>query len=407
MFDQDRWEEIFNSIRRHKLRTGLTALGVIWGIFMLVLLLGAGYGLQNGVEYQFEDDNTNSIWVNRGKTSMEYKGLPKGRWIRFSNSDYDYLDQNFPDINRLTGRYWLSGDRTVTYNRKTVSYPIRSVHPDHLHMEKTQMVEGRYLNDNDIENFRKVAVIGEKVKNDLFGEEDPIGEEINIGGIVYHVIGWYTDANENETRVVYLPITTVQKVYAGQDDIHQLMFTADELSVAEMKELEEEIRLGFAQMHQFDPQDRRALRIFNLAEQYQEFQNLFWAIRMFVWFVGIGTLLAGIIGVSNIMLIIVKDRTREIGVRKALGATPRSIISMILQESIFLTGLAGYIGLVAGVIVLYLASSFESEYFRNPQVNLGVVIAAIFILMLAGTLAGLMPAMQAARINPITAMKSD
>jgi len=407
MFDRDRWEEIFNSIRRHKLRTGLTALGVIWGILMLVLLLGAGYGLQNGIDHQFSDDATNSIWIRRGTTSMEYKGLPKGRSIEFTNEDFDYLEDNFPEIEHLSGRFWLSGDRTVTYNQKTVSYQIRSVHPGYRFIEKVKMEEGRFINQMDIDAFRKVAVIGQKVKEDLFDGEEAIGKEINIGGIVYSVIGWFSDANERETRVLYLPISTAQKVYTGTDEVHQLMLTAGDLNVPEMKDLAEAIHLAMAQIHRFDPNDRRAVNIFNLAERYQEFQNLMFAIRAFVWFVGIGTLLAGVIGVSNIMLIIVKDRTREIGIRKALGATPRSIVTMILQEAIFLTGLAGYIGLVLGVGILYLASSFESEYFRNPEVNIGVVIAAVIVLTVAGALAGLMPALQAARINPITAMKAD
>jgi putative ABC transport system permease protein len=407
MFDRDRWEEIFNSIRRHKLRTALTALGVIWGILMLVLLLGAGYGLQNGIDYQFSDDATNSIWIRSGTTSKEYKGLPKGRYIEFTNDDFDYLDENFPEIEHLSGRFWLSGDRTVSYKQKTVSYQIRSVHPGYRFVEKIHLEEGRFLNQTDIDGFRKVAVIGQKVKTDLFGEEDAIGKEIAIGGIVFSVGGWFSDPNERETRVLYLPISTAQKVYIGTEEIHQLMFTAGDLSVPKMNDLADQIHFAMAQLHRFDPTDRRAVNIFNLAEQYEEFQNLMFAIRAFVWFVGIGTLLAGVIGVSNIMLIIVKDRTREIGIRKALGATPRSIVTMILQEAIFLTGLAGYIGLVLGVGILYLASPFESEYFRNPEVNIGVVIAAVIVLTVAGALAGLMPALQAARINPITAMKSD
>ncbi len=406
MFDFDKWQEIFNSIQRHKLRTGLTALGVFWGIFMLVILLGAGKGLQNGVEYEFRDDATNSIWVRRGETSMEYKGLPEGRRIRFDNSDFDYLAENVKGIEHLTGRYYLSSDRTVTYGEKRLSFPVRGVHPGHLYLENTIMRQGRYLNDQDLAGFRKVAVIGEIAKENLFGADEAIGKELNIGGIVYTVVGVYYDTGgENEMRVIYLPMTTTQKVYAGTDEIHTLMFTGGDMSLEEMKEVEAEVRQAFAVRHQFHPEDRRALFISNIAEEYQQFQSLFAAIRAFVWFVGVGTLLAGVIGVSNIMLIIVKDRTREIGIRKAMGATPSSIVSMILQEAVFITAVAGYLGIFAGTGVLALMGSMAVDYFRHPQVNFGVVLIATLVLVLAGALGGLMPALQAARINPVVAIK--
>ena len=212
---------------------------------------------------------------------------------------------------------------------------------------------------------------------------------------------------KEKMRTIYLPVTTAQKVYAGTDELHQIMFTTAGLSVPEMNELEKEVRAAFAQRLQFDVKDRRALHIFNLAEEFEQFQNLFAAIRGFVWFVGLGSILAGIIGISNIMLIIVKDRTKEIGIRKAMGATPYSIVSMILQEAIFITAIAGYLGLLSGVGLISLMSSLEVEYFRNPQVNFGVGIAATIVLVFAGALAGLMPAIQAARINPIVAMKND
>ena len=249
-------------------------------------------------------------------------------------------------------------------------------------------------------------MIGELVKSDLFGEEDPLGKDLNIGGLVYRVVGLYTDTgSDSEKRGIHIPISTAQKLYGGEERVHQLMLTGGDLSVPEMKQLEEDIHLSFAMRHQFDPEDRRAVFIFNLAEEYAQFQGLFFAIRSFVWFVGIGSIIAGVIGVSNIMLIIVKDRTREIGIRKALGATPYSIISMILQEAIFITAIAGYLGVIAGVGVLSLVGSMEVEYFRNPEVNLGVILIATLVLVLAGALAGWMPARQAARINPVLAMK--
>lgn len=410
MFDFDKWSEIFNSIRRHKLRTALTALGVFWGIFMLVILLGAGKGLQNGVEYEFRDDATNSIWIRRGTTSEAYNGLPKGRRIQFDNDDYDYLANTFKQIDHLTARFYLSGDQTVAYGKTKLSFPVRAVHPGHKYLENSVMIEGRYINDTDLREFRKTTVLGRVAKEGIFGKEEKnvIGKEISIGGIVYTIVGIYEDTGgEDEMRVIYIPVSTAQKVYSGTKELHQLMFTAGDASVEEMKKIEAQVRRDFAARKQFAPDDQRALFITNAAEEFQQFQNLFWAIRTFVWFVGIGTLLAGVIGVSNIMLIVVKDRTKEIGIRKALGATPYSIVSMILQEAIFITAVAGYLGLLAGTGVIALMSSLEVDYFRNPQVNFGVALTATVVLVIAGALAGLMPARQAARINPVVAMKSD
>ncbi len=407
MFDFDKWQEIFNSIRRHKVRTFLTALGVFWGIFMLVLFLGAGDGLHNGVEHEFSDDAANSIWVRRGWTSMTYKGLPKGRRIQFHNDDFDYLKEQFKEIDNITARFYLSGSKTVKYKDQNLSFSVRGVHPDHLVIENSRVIKGRNLNETDIKEIRKSALIGKVVDETLFKDEEALGKEINIGGIVYKVVGVYEDSGgEDEMRLIYLPVSTVQKVYSGTDELHQIMFTGGDLGLDEMKELEYQVRAAIAQRHQFDVNDRRALFISNIAEEYQKFQSLFFAINIFVWFVGIGSILAGVIGVSNIMLIIVKDRTKEIGIRKAIGATPGSIVAMILQEAIFITALAGYFGMLAGIGVISLLSSMEVEYFRNPQVDLGVAAIATAILVIAGALAGLWPALQAARIHPIEAMRN-
>ncbi|MCB0570669.1 MAG: ABC transporter permease [Phaeodactylibacter sp.] len=406
MFNSDTWQEIFHSIRRHKLRTILTALGVFWGIFMLVILLGAGRGLQNGVEYEFRDEAINTVWVSRGTTSLPFNGLPKGRRIRFTNDDYNLLADQFDQIEYLTGRYYLSGDKIVSYGRKNLSYSIRAVHPDCRFIENTMLQQGRYLNSKDIAECRKAAVIGDIVRKDLFGDGPAIGQEIRIGDISYQVVGTFTDeGGDNEMRMIYIPISTAQKVYAGADDVHQLMFATYDMPLEEIQAMQDEVRNAFARRHQFDPEDRKALYVFGTAEDHQKFNSLFASIRAFVWFVGMGSILSGVIGVSNIMLIIVKDRTREIGIRKALGATPVSIVSMILQEAVLITSLAGYLGLVAGIGALYLLESVSVQYFRNPQANLGMVLTAMLVLVAAGTLAGLWPARQAARINPIEAMR--
>ena len=405
--DVDRWQEIFNSIRRHPLRTALTALGVFWGIFMLVILLGAGQGLENGIKYEFRDDATNSIWIRRGVTSMPHKGLPKGRRIEFTNDDYELLTTQFEGVDQATGRYYLSGDQLAVYKDQRLSFSTRAVHPGHRYVENTIVETGRYINEVDITETRKVAVIGKIVQQDLFGEEDPLGKEITLGGIVYRVVGTYSDTGgDNEMRVIYIPITTAQKVYAGTDEIHQLMVTTKDMGLEETKALEGKMRATFASRHEFSSEDQRAVSIYSAIEGYQQLMSLMGGIRLFIWFVGLGSIIAGVIGISNIMLIVVKDRTREIGIRKALGATPYSIIAMILQESILITAIAGYLGLVAGVGVISMIGAMEVDYFRNPQVNLGVGIAATVVLVVAGALAGLMPARQAARINPIEAMRS-
>ena len=413
MFDLDKWQEIFDSIRRHKLRTFLTALSVWWGIFMLVILLGSGSGLQNSVERDFRDDAINSLWIYQGKTSEPYKGLPVGRIIRFNNEDYHQVKDGVDGVEYITGRYYLGGEYVVKRGSKTLSYDVRSVHPDHQHLENTITTTGRFLNYADIEQTRKVCSIGELVAEEMFEEgEEIIGQFLNIKGTEYQVVGIFHDTgHENEMRKIYIPITTAQRIYEGDDRIHQMMVTIGDATVAESEKIEDEIRSQLAVVHNFDPSDRQAIRIYNNVAEYQEFQTVFSFIKGFLWFVGIGSIIAGVIGVSNIMLIVVKDRTKEIGVRKAMGATPGSIISMIMQESIFLIGVAGYLGVIAGFgvisIIRYLMeeNQVEIEFFYNPQVDFGTVIAALFILMICGALAGLIPAMQAVRINPVEAMK--
>ena len=408
MIDIDKWQEILDSIRKHKLRTLLTAFGVAWGIFILVLMLGAINGLQNSFEHDFRDDAINSLWIYRGTTSKDFNGLNKGRNIKFENSDYDFLETNYPEINAITGRFYLSGDQLIKYGKEALAFNVRSVHPGHKILENTQMIKGRYLNETDIDESRKIAVIGKLVDEELFGEEESIGKEITIGEIIYKVVGvFYDSGGENEMKKVYIPISTAQKIYADGQSIHQLMVDGGDLDLAGMVALEEKIKSSFAARKQFDPTDRRAMRIQNNAKEFQKFSGLFMAFNVITWIVGIFSILAGVIGVSNIMLIIVKDRTKEIGIRKAIGATPRSIVGMILQESILITGLAGYLGMIGGIAFIYLLSGSESDFFRHPQVDIGIVIIATLVLVFSGAMAGLIPAIKAANINPVEAIKSD
>ena len=405
--DYDRWEEILGSLSRHKMRTALTALGVFWGLFMLVLLMAASSGLENGVEYEFRDDANNSLWIRPGRTTKPWKGLPEGRQLFFSNTEFSRIAA-LPGVEHATARYYLSGDQTVTYGDKVLSFPVRAVHPGHQYLENTIMVEGRYLNDQDVEGVRKVAVIGERLKDELFGDEnDVIGKELQIGSTMYTIVGLYTDTgSEYETRVLYIPVSTAQRIYAGTDRVHQILLTTGEMPFDDMQVLEQEIRQLLAASLIFDPEDQRAIWVNNRAEEYREITGLLRVIRLFGWLVSLGSILAGIIGVSNIMLIIVRDRTREIGIRKALGSTPASVVGMILQEALVITSVAGYLGICCGVLVVSLLRGIEEGYFRSPEVDWKIAFSALIVLVISGLLAGWMPARRASHIHPVEAMKA-
>ena len=402
--------ELWDVLSRNALRTLLTGLSVAWGVFMLVVLLGAGNGLENGTNWEFRDDAQNSIWIGGGKTSVPFKGRSPGRPIQFKNQDFNDLPRNVPGIEHLTGRFWLWGEFSVTYGAKRSSFNILGVHPDHRFLEKTLMTRGRYLNADDQAEKRKVCVIGSKVREILFGNRDPVGEYVNIRGLAYKVVGEFEDVGgENELRKIYVPISTAQLVYNQPQIIHQLIFTVGDATVEQSQAMAEQARAALAKSHGFALDDRRALRIGNNLEQFTRITGVFRWIRIFVWGVGVGTLLAGIVGIGNIMLISVAERTREIGIRKALGATPAAIIRMVLGEALVLTGVSGYAGLVAGVgVVELVAARFpNAPFFRQPSVSLQVAVSATLLIMASGALAGFFPAYRAARVNPIVALRSE
>jgi len=405
--DIEKWNEIFISISKNKLRTALTALGVFWGIFMLVILLGVGEGLQNGIYRQFRADAKNTVWIYSGRTSKEFQGLPANRQISFTNDDYNELRRRFPEVPYLAGRVYLSGNQILRYKDKNLNFDVRAVHPDMRFIENINIQKGRFINGSDEKQTRKVAVIGKIVQDDVFGKEDPIGKEIILGSVSYTVIGVTFDPESDRAqREILIPISVGQVVYQGNERISNMGLTTGDMNQAEVMKLEEGIKEVLAAHHQFDMTDDRAIRIVNRYEDYKQVKNLFLGIKAFLWFVGLGSILAGIVGVSNIMLIIVKDRTKEIGIRKALGATPRSIVSMVLSEAIFITSMAGYIGLFCGIGILYLIGGIESDFFLHPRINIWIGLLAVIILIVAGGLAGLIPARQAARVNPIVAMRS-
>lgn len=410
MFDLDKWQEIFSTIRKNRLRTFLTGFSVAWGIFMLILLLGSGQGLQNGAENQFAGDAINSIWVSPGRTSLPYEGLKPGRQIRMQNAQYDDLKANIDGVENLSARKHQWGSGLTTYKNKTGNFDIMGCHPGEKEAERIQLIAGRFVNELDIKEGRKVACLGIDMKKELFGEADPIGEYVNIQGIPFKVIGFYTDqGGDRDVRRAWIPLSTHQRVFGDPLRIDRMVMTTGDASIEEAAAIVEDIRQRLSKQLKFDPADDRAMFIRNRAEFYQRFVDLFSGIRMFIWIIGCGTILAGIVGVSNIMMIVVKERTKEIGIRKAMGATAGSIVGLIMQESIFITTIAGYIGLSLGVLLLEWASGLitGSDFFMNPEVDLGVAISATILLIIAGSIAGLIPALRAARIQPVIALREE
>jgi len=410
IIDRDKWQEIFSTINKNKLRTFLTGFSVAWGIFMLIILLGSGQGLQNGVQHQFADDATNSLWVYAGQTTKAYKGTNAGRRIQFTNRDYNRTKTLDRHIDHITGRFYV-GNKQISYKNNYGSYDIRAVHPDHKYLENTIITQGRFLNRLDIDHFNKVIVIGDIVRKDLFKNgEKAMGEYVKVGNIPFKIIGVFEDKGGNsEMRKVYIPVSTAQRVFNGADHLNQVMFTVGDATLKQTKTIENKLREEFAAFHHFDPADQRAIHINNDLDNYQKVMNLFLGIRIFIWIIGIGTIIAGIVGVSNIMMIVVKERTKEVGVRKALGATPGSIVGLILLESVIITSMAGYIGLMAGVGLLELVSKFmpPSDFFRNPQANINIAVMAMILLVIAGAIAGFIPARKAASIKPIEALRDE
>lgn len=414
MFDLERWQEIFETLRKNKLRTFLTGLSVASGIFILVILLGFSKGIENGVTSQFQSDATNLITVWTGVTTKEYKGLNPGRYIQMKNSNFNTISQKYEDyIEYETSLYSIWGG-TISYKNESGNYQIRGAMPDHQFIENADISQGRFINESDKNEFRKVAVIGNKLKKDLFKDEDPIDKNIQVFGMNFKVIGVFFDpGGEREEQQAYIPITTAQKVFNAGDNIRNMLFTvkmADnfEEAVALSKNISNNIESELKQMHTVAPDDTSAVRVYNTLEEAKKIYSLIDTIKAVFWFVGIGTIIAGIVGVGNIMLIIVKERTKEIGIRKALGALPMSIVGMILQEAVFVTMFAGLFGLIAGLGLLELVGpQIESDFIKYPQVDFNIALTTVFLLVFAGAVAGFIPAYRAAKIKPIVALRDE
>jgi putative ABC transport system permease protein len=410
MFDLDRWREIFQSINKNKLRSVMSGFTVAFAILLFTLLFGIVSGLKNTFEGAFVDDAANSMIVRVWKTTKPFKGLQSNRRIQLKNSDYEYLEDKYDSkIDLMTARIFKNF--SISYDNKQDNYSVTAVHPDHQFLEKTLINEGRYINQLDINESLKVIVIGRLIKSDLFGEKPALGKRVNVGGISYKVIGIFSDdGGDNEERVAYIPVTTAQKLYGNNNYLSQIRIgynqdlNLDE-AIAFGNLIERDMRIKL----DIHPDDQSALSVRNMAEGRKGVDVFMIALFFIVVFIGSGTLIAGIIGISNIMIFVIKERTKEFGIRKALGAKPSSIVGMVVQESVLITTIAGYLGLTLGTYILSLiGNNLEKDYFiKDPSVSQGLVIGATIVLIISGLIAALVPARKASQIKPVVALRAD
>lgn len=415
MFDLERWQEIFDTIRKNKLRTFLTGLSVASGIFILVILLGFGQGMQNGIAKEFEQDAATSVWVWPGVTTKEYKGMNPGRRIQLRNENYDFTAKLLEDqIENKSPRVFVR-DVLVNYGTESLAYSVQGISPQFQFIENEFMSQGRFINAQDEDQKSKVAIVSNKITREVFKDLDtPVGEFLDISGIPFKIIGVYGDVGgEREEDRIYIPVSTAQQVFNGADYLNNLSYTLPpaasfDAAVAQSIKFKNSIKTYLQQAHTVAPDDTSAIQVYNPMEEAKRFYSLMGGIKFFFWFVGVCTIIAGIVGVSNIMLIVVKERTREIGIRKALGAKPWSIVGMILHEAIFITAIAGFTGLILSMGLLeFVGPHVEVDYVLNPSVNFNVALTTVFVLIFAGVVAGFFPAWRAAKIHVIEALRDE
>ncbi len=420
MFDLDRWQEIFSTVKKNKLRTFFTAFGVFWGIFMLIIMLGSGKGLHNGVSTGMGDMATNSMFMWTRRTTIPYKGFPRGRFYQFRNNDTQALIDNIPEIEHIAPRlqgWGGNGNNNVIRGERTGAFTIQGDYPAYNIIDPVKMLSGRFINKFDIDEKRKIAVIGIRVFDEMFEPgENPIGQYLRIQGVYFKVVGTFQSKKndqqaDRENQQICIPFTTLQKTYNYGDIVGWYAITAKSNSSVSI--VEEKAKALMKTRHSISPDDDRAIGSFNVESEFKKMTKLFAGINGLIWIVGIGTLLAGVIGVSNIMLIVVKERTKEIGIQRAIGATPLNIITQIITESVFLTTLAGYIGLALGVGIVELVNYIlvktgaDTAMFNNPEVDFDKAITALIVLVIAGALAGFIPAKKAVSIKPIDAIRNE
>ena len=417
MFDFDNLREIFGTMKRNKLRTFLTGFAVSWGIFILIILLGAGNGLRNGVMKNFENWSQNRIVIYAGSTDKPYAGFQRGRRIRFTYKDFEDLSVFFPEIDKKTVEQYLSD--TLKYNNEYSVVSLRGVHPAKAEIDflKMESGTGRFINEIDVSRQRKVVVISQRTKEILFKEENPIGKRIIIRSVPFQVIGVYSSEDNSYETASYIPVSTAITMYNPGPYIHDIVMTVNGVDTKEaVEDLEKRLRLYFARRHHFDPEDMSAIGMWNTLENFQSINIIMNGLSLMIWLIGIGTLTAGIVGVSNIMLITVKERTREFGIRKAIGATPFSILRMIVFESVLITSVFGYVGMITGIGVTeainVVVESMNNSgggnggfIFANPTVDLGIAISSTVLLIIAGVVAGYFPARKAVSVSAIESMR--
>lgn len=418
LFDIDVWQEIFNTIKKNKLRTILTGFSVAVAIFMLVILLGASRGLQNGVTKSFATEASNSMTVSGWRTTKAYKGQNSGRRINVDKKDYRDLGKRISQIDAIAGRSYIPGDETISYKTKFGSFTTRPVNASYKELIKYTLLKGRMMSTEDEKERRKIAVIEDRVETSLFKNEDPIGKYIEINNTKFKVVGVFNKPSNDggESGTIFIPITVGEILYNTEGNLEEVGFTLGNVSLLQSMDIEAKVLSLLAKSHKFDPTDKSALWIDNNIEQTKNFVQTFGAIESGIWLIGIFTLILGVIGVFNIMLIVVKERTKEIGIRKALGATPSSIVGLILLESIFITAVSGYLGMFAGIGALEMITTYDivqklspdvASFFVNPQVDMGVAITATIILIITGGIAGFIPARRASKIKPVDALRDE
>ena len=416
MIDLDAWQEVWATLRSNKLRAFLTALGVFWGVFMLILMLGIGNGLERGVIHNLSGLTNYSVYVWAQRTSLPYRGLQPGRYVKLNNADIGAVaraagvEHVAPRIQMGT---WRAGEN-ASYGAKKANFNVIGDTPELAYVEPLRLPLGRFFNARDMAEERKVAVIGEEVRKTFFGDANPIGAYIQVRRVYFQVIGVLDtqktgDEREKMISAIYVPFSTFQTAFNMKDRVGWFSLTARTSLPATL--VEQNVRHAIMDSHRINPDDTLAVGSYNAAEKFESIQGLFRSIRKFVWFVGTLTLFAGMLGVSNILLIIVKERTKEIGVRKALGATPASIVSLVVAEGLLLTSLAGYLGVVAGVLGLELAGravrNLPNAPLSQPEISLQVALVAVLVLIVAGFVAGIVPARHAARVHPVEALRAE
>lgn len=417
----DLWQEIYGTIKRNKLCTFLTGFAVAWGIFMLIVLLGAGNGIIHAFEQNASERALNSIRIFPGWTTKSYDGLKEGRRVQLDNRDMDDTEKQFTENVISAGATVRQSNVNVSFGQEYINISLLGVYPNYTEVETVKTADGRFINYNDLKDRRKVIILHKKSADILFGKThtEPIGQFVNASGVAYQVVGLYNDQGDREANEAYIPFSTLQTIYNKGDKLNNIIFTTKNLHSIESNEaFEKEYRKAIATNHRFDPTDESAIWIWNRFTNYLQTQNAMGILRTAIWVIGIFTLLSGIVGVSNIMLITVKERTREFGIRKALGAKPFSILWLIIVESVTITTLFGYIGMVAGIgVTEWMNSAFGSQtmdagmfqqtMFSDPTVDLSIAIQATLTLIIAGTLAGFFPAKKAVSISPIEALRAD